>query len=57
MNDTTLCHDTTYNVMQSLCIIYTSGDGYRGFILKHLNKELDSEKFKDCEKQTISTHR
>ena len=23
MNDTTLCHDTTYNVIQSLCIIYT----------------------------------
>ena len=22
MNDTTLCHDTTYNVIQSLCIIY-----------------------------------
>ena len=22
MNDTTLCYDTTYNVIQSLCIIY-----------------------------------
>ena len=27
-----------------------------GFILKRLNKEVCSVKFKDCEKQTISTH-
>ena len=24
MNDTTLCHDTTYNVIQSLFIIYNA---------------------------------
>ena len=34
-----------------------SDDGYGGFILKHLNKEVCSAKFKDCEKQTSSTHR
>ena len=34
-----------------------SDDGHGGFILKHLNKEVCSAKFKDCEKQTSSTHR
>ena len=35
----------------------TSDDGYGGFILKRSNKEVCSAKFKDCEKQTSSTHR
>ena len=41
------------------CLVFTdaSNDGYGGFILKRLNKEVCSAKFKNCEKQTSSTHR
>ena len=41
------------------CQIFTdtSDEGYGGFILKRLNKKVCSAKFKDCEKQTSSTHR
>ena len=34
-----------------------SDDGYGGFILKHLNKEVCSAKFKGCGKQISLTHR
>ena len=34
-----------------------SDDEYGGFILKRLNKDVCSTKFKNCEKQTSSTHR
>ena len=41
------------------CLVFTdaSDDGYGGFILKRLNKEVCSAKFKNCEKKTSSTHR
>ena len=41
------------------CLVLTdaSDDEYGGFILKRLNKEVCSAKFKDSEKQTSSTHR
>ena len=41
------------------CLIFTdaSKEGYGSFILKHLNKEVFSAKFKDYEKQTSSAHR
>ena len=41
------------------CLIFTdaSDEGYGDFILKRLNKKVCSAKFKDCEKQTSSTHR
>ena len=41
------------------CLVFTdaSDDGYGGFVLKRLNKEVCSAKFKDCEKQIRSTHR
>ena len=41
------------------CLVFTgaSDDGYGGFILKRLNREVCSAKFKDCEKQTSSAHR
>ena len=41
------------------CLMFTdaSDHGYGGFILKRLNKEVCFAKFKDCEKQTSSTHR
>ena len=41
------------------CLVFTdtSDDGYGGFILKRLNKEVCHAKFKDCEKQWSSTHR
>ena len=42
---------TTYLVFTD-----ASDDGYGGFILKRLNREVCSAKFKDCEKQTSSTH-
>ena len=34
------------------CLVLTdaSDDGYEGFVLKRLNKEVCSAKFKDCEK-------
>ena len=34
------------------CLVFTdaSDDGYGGFILKRLNNEVCSAKFKDCEK-------
>ena len=43
----------------STCLIFTdaSDDGYGGFTLKRLNKEVSYAKFKDCEKQINSTHR
>ena len=38
------------------CLVFTdASDG--GFILKRLNKEICSTKFKNCEKQASSTHR
>ena len=42
----------------TICPVFTdaSDDGYEGFILKRLNKEVRSAKFKDCEKQIISNH-
>ena len=43
---------TTYLVFTD-----ASDDGYGGFILKRLIKEVCSAKFKNCEKQTSSTHR
>ena len=41
------------------CLIFTgaSDEVYRGFILKRLNRKICSGIFKDCEKQTSSTHR
>ena len=41
------------------CLIFTDANdnGYGGFILKYLNKEVCPAKFKHCEKQTSSTHR
>ena len=41
------------------CLVFTdaSDDGYGGFVLKRLNKEVCSAKFKDCEKPISSTHR
>ena len=41
------------------CLIVkdASEKGYESFILKHLNREVCSAKFKDCEKQTSSIHR
>ena len=41
------------------CLVFTdaSDDGYGGFILKRLNREVCSAKSKDCKKQTSSTHR
>ena len=41
------------------CLVFTDAndDGYGDFILKRLNKEVCSAKFKDCEKQTNSTHK
>ena len=40
------------------CLIFTDAidERYWRFILKHLNKEVCFAKFKDCEKQTSSTH-
>ena len=41
------------------CLMFTdaSDDGYRGFNLKRLNKEVCYGKFKYCEKQISSIHR
>ena len=41
------------------CLIFTcaSDEGYRGFNLKRLNRKICSAIFKDCEKETSSTHR
>ena len=41
------------------CLVFTdaSDDKKGGFILKRLNREVCFAKFKDCEKQTSSTHR
>ena len=41
------------------CLVFTdnSDDVYGDFILKRLNKEVCSAKFRDYEKQTSSTHR
>ena len=43
----------------TICLMFTdtSDDGYRGFNLKRLNKEVCSAKFKYCEKQISSIHR
>ena len=37
MNDTTLCHDTTYNVIQSLCIIYSTDE----VVINKIKSEMD----------------
>ena len=59
LNNINICNGYTFKPRAlPTCLIFTdaSDDGYGGFILKLLNREVCSAKFKDCEKQTSSTH-
>ena len=62
INDTTLCHDTTYNVTQSLCIIYSGKFDYH--VQAQKSYIIVKEKYQDKAKQifqdskiTITTER
>ena len=43
----------------TICLLFTdaSDEGYGGFVLKHLNKQICSSKFDKCDKETRSTVR
>ena len=54
MNDTTLCHDTTYNVIQSLCIVYIwFFSRFWCLILTYSDGSLDGESISFSLRSTI----
>ena len=59
LNNTNIYNGYTFKPrVLTTCLVFTdtSDDGYGGFVLNRLNKEVCSAKFKDGEKQTSSSH-